>query len=289
MSELEDWEAQGRRIDTPGGEVWMLDVPSGDGRADATPMLVLHGFPSCSYDWRHVLPALSEERRVVLFDFIGFGLSDKPDVRYSIRGYADTAEAVAAAAGFRQVVLVSHDLGDSVGGELLARDLAGDLGFGVERRVLTNGSIYLDLAQLTDGQQGLLALPDERTTLTSGPAFRAGLAATFSPHHPASDAEMDAQWAFTSRLDGHTLLTRTIRYIEDRRAEESRFTGAIEAHPSPLAVIWGRLDPIARAPMVDRLVERRPDATVTWLDDVAHYPMVEAPEAFAAAVQQHLA
>ena len=47
-------------------------------------------------------------------------------------------------------------MGDSVGGELLARSLDGTLGFTVRRRVLSNGSIYIAMAQLTDGQQFLL-------------------------------------------------------------------------------------------------------------------------------------
>ena len=57
--------------------------------------------------------------------------------------------------------------------------------------------------------------------------------------------ELEAQWLFAERNGGNRMLPRTIRYIEDRRAEERRFTGAIETHPSPLAVVWGADDPIA--------------------------------------------
>ena len=80
------------------------------------------------------------------------------------------------------------------------------------------------------------------------------------------------------------MLPRTIRYIEDRRAEEERFTGAIERHPSPLGVVWGALDPIAVYDMTARLLAARPDATLITLDDVGHYPMVEDPDGFATAV-----
>jgi pimeloyl-ACP methyl ester carboxylesterase len=78
-------------------------------------------------------------------------------------------------------------------------------------------------------------------------------------------------------------LSRTIRYIEDRRAEERRFTGAIETHPSPLAVVWGADDPIAVVAMTDTLLRARPDAHVTILDGVGHYPMIESPTRFATA------
>jgi pimeloyl-ACP methyl ester carboxylesterase len=80
------------------------------------------------------------------------------------------------------------------------------------------------------------------------------------------------------------MLPRTIRYIEDRRAEERRFTGAIETHPSPLSVVWGADDPIAIVAMTDELLRARPDADVTILDDVGHYPMIESPARFAEAV-----
>ena len=69
-----------------------------------------------------------------------------------------------------------------------------------------------------------------------------------------------------------------------RRAEESRYTGAIESHPSPLGIVWGDLDPIAVHAMTDRLLEVRADATRITLDGVGHYPMVEAPDRFSAAV-----
>jgi pimeloyl-ACP methyl ester carboxylesterase len=84
------------------------------------------------------------------------------------------------------------------------------------------------------------------------------------------------------RDGGHLLLTRLIRYIDERRQNESRFTGAIESDPSPLHIVWGMDDPIAVPSMVDTLLAARPDATVVRLDGVGHYPMVEAPALFLA-------
>ena len=67
-------------------------------------------------------------------------------------------------------------------------------------------------------------------------------------------------------------MPRTIRYIEDRRAEERRFTGAIESHPSPLGVVWGADDPIAVHAMTDQLIDARPDAELITLDGVGPLP-----------------
>jgi pimeloyl-ACP methyl ester carboxylesterase len=287
-SPADEWESRGEYVDLDGRRVFVVDVPAA-APATGPPLFVLHGFPTCSADWRHVLEPLAAERRVVLFDFVGFGLSDKPDMRYSIRGHADVAERVADERGLREVTLLTHDMGDSVGGELLARDLDGVLGFTITQRVLTNGSIYLDLAQLTAGQQMLLALDDAGFDLATlgldpGDGFRSGVGGTFSAHRPASAEELALQWELARRHDGHTLLARTIRYIEDRRAEEHRYTGAIEEHPSPVGVVWGRHDPVAVHAMAERFVARRTDARLVTLEDAGHYPMVEDPVAFSTAV-----
>lgn len=291
MSALDDvraWESRGTRLTVDGRSVWVLDLPAAqdDGTDDDAndPLLALHGFPSCSFDWRHVLDALRAQRRVIAVDFLGFGLSDKPDLRYGMRLQADVVEGVARQVGLISVALLTHDMGDTVGGELLARSLEGTLPFAITRRVLTNGSIYIDMAHLTTGQELLLSLDDAPTDLVQADGFKAGLAGTFSPNSAVGDDELDAQWLLAERNDGNRLLPRTIRYIEDRRAEERRFTGAIETHSSPLAVVWGADDPIAVLAMTEQLTRARPDAHVTILDGVGHYPMIEAPDRFAAAV-----
>jgi len=282
---LDDWLARGRFTPTDSGAVFFMTTPAGaDDGLD--PVLIIHGYPTCSFDWRRVIPVLAARRQVVALDLPGFGLSAKPDERYSIRKYADAVESVVRALGLERVALITHDMGNTVGGELLARALEGALSFEVSERVLTNGSIYIDMAQLTAGQQMLLTLPDERIEgVFEEAAFTEALAAICSPAHQPDPEDLAALWAFMAHDDGHTLLARTIRYIEDRRAEEARFTGAIETHPSPLGVVWGELDPVAVFAMTARLLEARPDAALVTLDDVGHFPMLEAPERFTSAIE----
>lgn len=251
---------------------------------------MLHGFPTSSHDWVRVLDALARRRRVVLLDFLGFGLSAKPDQRYSLFEQADLVEGVAGELGLGEVDLASHDMGDSVAGEVLARSIDGTLSFGVTRRVLTNGSVYIGMAHLTDGQQLLLSLPDERAAEGLGrEALVAALRGTFAPDSDVPDDEVRAAADLILRDGGDRLLPRTIRYIEERHEHEARWTGAIERHPAPLTIIWGDLDPVAVWPMAERLHEARPDATLVRLRGVGHYPMLEAPDAFAAAIEHALA
>lgn len=282
------WERAGARHRVGGHEIFVVDR----GRGELDPVVVLHGFPTCSLDWSDVIERLAARRRVVALDFLGFGLSEKPDQRYSLFEQADIVDALARELGIARAVLVSHDMGDSVAGELLARDLDGNLAFAVTRRVLSNGSIYIDMAHLTDGQQLLLSLPDEMVADDAAPTaelLAVALRATLAPDAEVADDELAALAALIVRGDGNRLLPRTIRYVEERRMHEARWTGAIERHPSPLTIVWGDLDPIAVWPMAERLHAARPDATLVRLSGVGHYPLLETPDAFGAALEHAIA
>jgi len=263
-----------------GHRIFTVDLPAAgpDGRP---PLLVLHGFPSSSFDFHRVADRLAADRRLLLFDMLGYGLSDKPDLAYSFDRQADIAMALVDQLGVGRLDLLTHDVGDTVGGELLARQLEGGWDVEITGRALTNGSIYVDLTRLSPGQQILLGLADER--LHEGldrSAVMAGVVATFGPAAVVGDDELEAQWEMIDHREGSRLLPRLIRYVEERRRNGERFTGAIERHPSPLGVVWGRDDPIAVAAMADRLAQRRPGTNLAVLDGVGHYPMLEAPDRF---------
>jgi len=283
---MERWEDLGSRLEIGGRRLFVVDLPAE--REAAPPAFILHGFPTSSLDWREVVPALRRTRRVVAFDLLGFGLSDKPDQAYSLFEQADLAEGVAARLGLARVALLTHDVGDSVGGELLARSLEGRLGFEVAARVVTNGSIYMDLVELSPGQLALLKLPDARLAANLAPprqALEASLSGLMGERHRARAAAHVAELVDGMlRGDGHLLLPRIIRYIDERRKHEPRWTGAIERHPAPLAIVWGTDDPIARVAMAHRLAKARPDAELHLLEGVGHFPMVEDPERFGAAL-----
>ncbi len=285
------WEAIGARRDLAGHGIFTIDVPAIGPEVHA-PLLVLHGFPTSSFDYAAVLDGLRAGRRVLLFDMLGYGLSDKPDRSYTMALQADMAAAFVATLGLDRIALLSHDMGDTVGGELLARRAEGSWPVEITQRVVTNGSIYIEQAHLTNGQQLLLSLPDE--VLSAGipineSTLTQSLRDTFSPTTPLvpdgwpEDPVPDAA-AQIVHGDGHLMLPRLIRYIEERRANERRFTGAIESDPAPLHVVWGLDDLIAVPSMVDTLLAARPDATAVRLEDVGHYPMVEAPQRFLDAV-----
>jgi pimeloyl-ACP methyl ester carboxylesterase len=282
---VRDWLDQGRFIEHEGRRIFVLDTNSHPGRS----VLILHGFPSSSFDWHLVVPELAKRSRVVTFDFLGFGLSDKPDAAYSLFAQADLAEKVAAECGVQRCVLVSHDMGDSVAAELLKRQAEGSLPFVVERSIVTNGSIFIEMAQLSAGQQLLLQLPDERLPepLELG-GMRPGLRETFSSEHQPSDDELDAMVSLIRHNGGDQLLPRLIRYIEERRANQERWTSGLVGFTGPMTALWGEQDPIAVVAMTRHLKERRPETEVVTWPDVGHWPSLEAPERVSASITERL-
>jgi pimeloyl-ACP methyl ester carboxylesterase len=287
--EIALWEETGAYHRWGGNRLFAVDTgPPTTERAE--PLLVIHGFPTSSFDFVDLVPRLADDRRVVLVDLVGYGLSDKPDQRYTMAGQADAVMDLCAELGLRRLALLTHDMGDTVGGELLARHMEGTWPVDVTRRVVTNGSIYIAMAHLTAGQQLLLSLPDEPIDETMAPATEAvaaSLVATLAPAHAHVDMGPHAELVVHG--GGNRMLARTIRYIEERRANERRFTGAIESHPSPLSIVWGPEDPIAVADMASRLHSARPDASLQWVEGAGHYPQIEAPEAYLRALDAALA
>ncbi len=271
------WREGGRLLDTPAGRIFVRSAP-GTGPT----VLLLHGFPSSSFDYREVVGHLGGRAWVTL-DFLGFGLSDKPHPhRYSLFEQADLVERVVAATTTGPVVLIAHDMGTSVATELLARDMEGALPFDLQRAVLTNGSVILERASLRPAQillRGPLGPLVSRLTNRSG--FTRGFARLFSAAHPLSPDEARAQWELLSYNDGHRIAHLLCAYLDERVLYARRWHGAVADWPKPLSFLWGLQDPVATVNVLDGLRELRPAARVTELPGVGHYPQVEVPELFA--------
>ena len=139
------WRARGRMLDVAGLDVFVLD--EGD-RTREDAVLLLHGFPSSSYDFHDALaPLLADGRRVIALDVPGFGLSAKPArYGYSLFEQADVVVLVLRALGVRVVDLVAHDMGTSIAAELCARPERGLLAVQLRSPVPSNGSGYVEVA-----------------------------------------------------------------------------------------------------------------------------------------------
>jgi len=277
----QQWLEGGRRIrlERLGHEVFFrLDGPE-----DAPPLTLLHGFPSSSHDWAMVLPALAAGNRVLSFDFLGFGDSDKPhEHRYSLLEQADLVEELWERLEFPPGgAVIAHDYGVSVAQELLAR------GVPVRKLAWLNGGLYPDLHRPTDGQLALIGPDGEALAQALTPELMVpGLRAVFA--RPVPDNLLDDLAATAARREGLGNAHLLIAYVAERREHEARWVGALESAPAPYAFIWGMQDPVSGAHMLERVRERMQQASYTVLDEVGHYPQLEAPELVAPALAAFL-
>jgi pimeloyl-ACP methyl ester carboxylesterase len=275
-SRVEAWRQTGAMVEFGGRNIFARDRQGGG------PQLVfLHGYPSSSYDWRHAFELLGD-RRLLAFDFLGFGLSDKPrDHVYSLLGQADLVQAIVARClGAEPVLLVAHDMGTSVATELLARDLGGQLPFELAGVLLFNGSMVIEAASLTLGQKVLRSrLGPIAARLSNERSFRAQFARIFSPEHPLSGAEAADQWALLAHNRGHRILDRLTFYLHERVTYADRWHGALRGWPGRLELAWAGRDPICTEAVLQAVLALRPRAPLTRLPRLGHYPQLEDPAA----------
>ena len=275
-SRVEAWRRTGVMVEFGGRNIFVRDQ-----RGEDPPLVLLHGYPSSSYDWRHAFELLGN-RRLLAFDFLGFGLSDKPrDHVYSLLGQADLVQSIVARfVGAEPVLLVAHDMGTSVATELLARDLGGQLPFELAGVLLFNGSMVIEAASLTLGQKVLRSrLGPIAARLSNERSFRAQFARIFSPEHPLSGAEAADQWALLAHSGGQRILDRLTFYLHERVTYARPWHGALRDWPGRLELAWAGRDPICTEAVLQAVLALRPSAPLTRLPRLGHYPQLEDPAA----------
>lgn len=248
-------------------------------------LLCIHGFPTASWDWHAVWPALCRDFAQVLApDMIGFGWSAKPRrYRYSIFDQADLHEALLRSQGIGRCHVLAHDYGDTVAQELLARHDAraacGDGSLVIESVCLLNGGLFPETHRARTVQK-LLQTPlgPLISRLVRKDNFARTFAALFGPHTQPDAQAMDEFWRLLQHGGGHRLAHKLIHYIPERRANRARWVGALQNTRVPLRVIDGPEDPVSGAHMVERYRQLVPDPDTVLLPGIGHYPQVEDPQ-----------
>ncbi len=268
---------------------------SGPEPVDGRGVLIVHGFPGSSWDWQGVAAHVGDNARVVVPDMLGFGHSAKPKTgtyidNYSLMRQADLYESIAAQEGLTNVVLVIHDMGQTVGSEIMARHDEGSLSFKISHVVAVNGSTIMDLIEVQPIQKQMLALPDQAATEHADFAeFREGLRDSFSKEHAASEETLDNMATQVFYNDGDLIMPQMIRYLDERMEHYNRWVGAITGfHSAPMSVYWGLQDPVALEPMVNRIKAWRPVTDVYKMPDVGHWPSIEVPDRIGKAIVDRL-
>ena len=276
MIELADWYAVGNWFDYRGQRVYFRD--SG---GSLPPLVLIHGFPTSSWDWHPIWATLTQNYRVLAMDMIGFGYSDKPpSYPYSLFDQADLVTALCNSCGITRCHLLAHDYGDTVGQELLARLLDdSDTRLEFDSVCLLNGGIIPGSHRPTL-VQNLLASPLGFLIgkLLGEAQFRRTFSSIFGAQTQPDDAELRACWNLVTHNNGRAIIHKLIRYMQERKTHYDRWVGALQKTRVPLRLIDGGADPISGAHMVRVYREMIPNPDVVLLEEIGHYPQLESPE-----------
>uniref|UniRef100_A0A5F9DVI7 Mesoderm specific transcript n=1 Tax=Oryctolagus cuniculus TaxID=9986 RepID=A0A5F9DVI7_RABIT len=251
---LHSWKSSGKFFTYKGLRIFYQDSVGVVGSPEI--VVLLHGFPTSSYDWYKIWEGLTLRfHRVIALDFLGFGFSDKPRPHhYSIFEQASIVESLLRHLGLqnRRVNLLSHDYGDIVAQELLYRYKQNRSGrLTIKSLCLSNGGIF----------------PETHRPLLLQKLLKDG--GVLSP--------------ILTRLMNFFIFSRgLLQYINQRKKFRRRWVGALASVTIPIHFIYGPLDPINPYPEFLELYRKTlPRSTVSILDDhISHYPQLEDPMGF---------
>jgi pimeloyl-ACP methyl ester carboxylesterase len=275
-AQVAQWRVRGRIVPLCGEELFVVD----QGPRDAPVVTMLHGFPGSSWDFSWLSALTCGRLRTVTFDFPGYGMSTKPAAGdYSLARMADITEALLSHLGVSACTLYGHDIGSTLVAELLMRQREGRLSFTPTRVFVTDGTIFMDKGRFAPGLLALLSLPDEPLTEPLRvEQFLPQIRRLFAPEHPLRpDDEIALLWLLRFR-QGDRLVPRLVRYVDERRAQQDRWTQGLTSFAGPMTVLWGEQDPSAVVAMARHLGAIRPATEVITWPDVAHWPHYEVPQ-----------
>jgi pimeloyl-ACP methyl ester carboxylesterase len=269
------WQESGRIFEHAGHRIFWRE----ENARDAPVLVLIHGFPTSSWDWEAIWNELARHYRLIAPDMLGFGFSDKPKRhRYSIHEQADIHEALLQSLGISEYHVLAHDYGDSVAQELIARDLDSTSKSRLLSVGLLNGGLFPETHRLLRIQKLLLSpLGPLVARMTSRKSLGRSMKRIFGARTQPNSSLLEGFWELISMMDGARALAGLISYIPERVQNRERWVGALRDTALPLLLINGLVDPISGAHMVERFRELVPAARVTELTGIGHYPQIEAP------------
>lgn len=271
-----DWKNKGKFISVFGNKIFVIDK----GESKKT-LVILHGYPTSSYDYYKVLPILSAQYRVIIHDHVGFGFSDKPiDYSYSLIEQADVALQLWKQLELTNITLLAHDYGTSIATEILARHNKQQIDLQIEKLILCNGSMHIELSKLRTIQKLLRNKITQKwiAKLTYYPLYRKNLRNVYFDKSKATNDELKEMWFMLEYNQGRKVIHFLSNYINERFTFWHRWIGALKETKIPTKIIWAKNDPVAVAIIAELLTLEIPNNELFWIDNCGHFPMLEKPE-----------
>jgi len=237
---LEEWKNKGSFVNILNRNIFVIDskknnsklISSTDNNSNSQETLViLHGYPTSSFDYHKVLEKLSEKYQVIIHDHLGFGFSDKPlDYSYSLIEQADFALQLWNQMGLKQVTLLAHDYGTSIATEILARHNKSLLNLQINKLILCNGSIHIEHSKLRIIQKLLKSKITGKwiAKLTNYPIFKKNMRNIYFDKTKVNDQELKEMWFQLENNEGRKVIHQLTNYINERYYFWHRWIGALK-------------------------------------------------------------
>jgi len=245
-------------------------------------IIFAHGYGCDQNMWRFITPAFQDEYRIILFDHVGSGRSDRAAydrTKYStLQGYADDILEICDEFGVEGGVCVGHSVSATVA--LLAAATEPDrfeelVLIGASPRYVNDGDYIGGFSEDDIGQ--LLEL--QESNFLGWSSFLAEKVIG-DPERPELISELDDSFC---RMDPEIARQfAAVTFLSDNRADLSRVTGRC-------LVLQSRDDIIAPLPVGEYVAENLPNAELVVLDTVGHSPHMSAPDQTIAAIKAFLA
>lgn len=263
--------------------------------AEREPTIVLlHGFPTSSFDylriWNQFMDKNSDINQqraktnsILAFDFLGYGFSDKPqNYTYSIFDMADMVEKLILHLDIQSIVLVAHDMSDSVAQEILRRDnLKTTNHYKIDKCILMNGGIMTSIYQPFLSQHVMrteyLSQIVYSRYLFRFSFFKIGFSPLFGNFKQPNQTEFYDFYLGIKYNHGNERLPQTVGYMKEREEFGSIWYDALNETSLPVLFIYGPNDPInPRDKFPQKLREDLPRVKLSILSEmVGHYPQFE--------------
>ena len=281
---LAKWRNEGQIVDLLGKQIWYHD--QGPKTDDA--VFIVHGYPGSSWDFQGVVERIGSQTRTVVMDMRGFGLSEKPldgdyQDNFTLMRQADLYEELAYHLKLKTVILIAHDMGQTVGLELMARFEEGRAPFRIRHAILLDGSTLVDMCVPTDFQKQALAAPS--TALEDDLAWKDIYDIFPESYAKESKAKDDFDELITCQAHqiyynhGSRIIGGIVHYLKERKEDFDRWSRTLFGFSkAPLSVIWGEQDPVAVIAMADRIKKERPVTDLYKHPDCGHWPSIEIPD-----------
>jgi pimeloyl-ACP methyl ester carboxylesterase len=277
---LQEWIDQGRMVKANGYNVFL--VTAGKAKTKGHGVLIVHGFPGSSWDWSGVVPEVAKRTRVVIPDMIGMGRTDKPqtgtfDDHYSLFKQADLYEAIAEQEGLTDVMLVAHDMGQSVASELMKRHQEKTLNFKIRHAIIFDGSTLVNLVNLIPMQMKALDAPDTLGPDMPKDVIEKDLNDSFGKAIPATPETLSIMADQILYNEGDRVFNRQIRYMIQRKEQLQRWQAGIINFDGPVSMFWAEDDPVSVVKMAYAWKDMQPKIELHIWPGVAHWPMIDVP------------